>query len=175
MTEPVARPIVGFRQWTFDRDGLLAPTSDGYDVLPHWNPEGPTVAACPADRYGLHAAPIPACGCGLHARYSLDDRRLRHLGLWRLIGAIVAWGRIELHEESFRAQYARPIALLRDPDEAYPDLRDRTAERYRVPRLERPELVRYAEWFGDRLTPLPPNRLPPARDEESPTWDGTCL
>jgi hypothetical protein len=64
----------------------------------------------------------------------------------------VAWGRIVECERGFRAQYARPVALL---DAENPlDLRKRkraavAADEYAIPLLERDELVAYAGWHGE--------------------------
>ena len=66
---------------------------------------------------------------------------------------MVAWGTIVEHETGFRAEYARPLALLdrRHPD----DIRERgrrlaaAAEAYGIPLLGRGELIAYAAWHGE--------------------------
>ena len=52
-----------------------------------------------------------ACNCGLSAYYELAEEPDLPApdAVW---GAIVAWGRVVECETGFRAQYARPIALL---------------------------------------------------------------
>ena len=68
----------------------------------------------------------------------------------------MAWGKIVECETGFRAEYARPLALL---DHKHPDdIRERgrrlinAAERYSIPLLERDELVAYAGWHGELHT-----------------------
>jgi hypothetical protein len=63
----------------------------------------------------------------------------------------VAWGRVVECERGFRAEYARPVALL-DCENPF-DRRERkraavAAEHYNVPLLPRDELIAYASWHG---------------------------
>jgi hypothetical protein len=143
--EPVARPVVGFREWSFDDAGRLRPVEFGAGVLDAWS-AGATRAACTR----AHAAPDPACTCGLHARRALPARAGSP---WRVLGAVVLWGRIVVHETGLRAAWARPVALLDEPGAHAPLLRRRAADRHMVPLLERGELEAYARWHGDVLGP----------------------
>jgi hypothetical protein len=55
-------------------------------------------------------APDPACVCGIYALfapYRLWDPR----GAGLVPGAVVLWGRIEVHDGGMRAEYARIVAL----------------------------------------------------------------
>jgi hypothetical protein len=108
--------------------------------------------------------------CGLHAYNAVTP-----YGGGRVHGCVVAWGRIVEHDEGFRAQRARPLALLADesyddceramlldtPSELSPPTMSldpagirpgalaRAAERYGLPVLPLDELVAYAGWFGE--------------------------
>lgn len=153
----VPRPIVGFRSWSASLDGdlypILGPGAPGPDNPPPsylaWNVE-PAWSACP---HG-HDQPAENCVCGLWANARIKPD---HGGF--VCGAIVGWGRVILHEDGFRAQYARLLALLDDDD--YPDGFDQAghrrefinavAERRRLPVLSADELATYAAWFGDLL------------------------
>jgi hypothetical protein len=81
----------------------------------------PTKARCAAGRG--HRAPAHDCGCGLYALHptvgecqsSFDKaRRSARTGGagGDVFGIVAAWGEVELHESGFRAEYARPHALL---------------------------------------------------------------
>ena len=79
----------------------------------------PTVAACRrSGRRSLHRAPHHDCACGLYATHP-DSAwfafgllyRKRTPPLARIAGIVEAWGRVELHEDGFRAEFARPVAV----------------------------------------------------------------
>jgi hypothetical protein len=84
-----------------------------------------TKARCAAGRG--HRAPDHNCGCGLYALHptvrecqsSFDKaRRAAQAGGTNgdVFGVVAAWGEVELHESGFRAEYARPHALLLPAD-----------------------------------------------------------
>ncbi len=151
------RPVVGFRSWSASLTGelypILGPGAPGPGNPPRsylaWN-DDPAWSACPDG----HEQPTEDCACGLWAK-----ARIQPEGGGLVCGAIVGWGRIVLHENGFRAEYARPVALLDDDD--YPDGFDpaghrrefiaAVAERRRLPVLPADELASYAGWFGDLL------------------------
>jgi hypothetical protein len=114
----IAGVIHGVRVWRTRLDGRrprLAAAAQGSA----WVPGGlPTRAACLVGEG--HPAPAGECACGL---YALHPHTLEttasffsfpgyHRGALWIAGLVEAWGRIEVHAEGFRAQYARPIALL---------------------------------------------------------------
>jgi hypothetical protein len=76
--------------------------------------------------YHTHAAPFPHCGCGFNlwhdpAGIGLPTNTWDVLGgsegVMGIVGGVVrARGRIEVHSDGFRAQYAQPLALLCEPD-----------------------------------------------------------
>ena len=162
--EPVAQPLVGFRRWGARRGGLYSgifvaglfvPNPALGMVAPRvaqkpWPADHDRVAKCFALRG--HDAPFRDCNCGWAAYYELaaEPELPAPECVW---GAVVAWGRIVECETGFRAQFARPLALLdhRHPD----DIRERgkrldnAAEAYAIPLLARDELLAYAAWHGE--------------------------
>ena len=162
--EPADQPIVGFRRWGVRRRGLFSGIFVAGRFVPNpalsvvaprarpvaWPPGENRVAKCFALRG--HEAPHRDCNCGIAAYYALDAEPELPApeALW---GAIVAWGRIVEHERGFRAQFARPVALLdtSDSDEqSKPRARAaKAAERYEIPLLRRDELIAYAGWYGE--------------------------
>jgi hypothetical protein len=144
--EPVARAVAGFRAWTFGPDAQLRPVEFGAAFLDAWAP-GVTTAWCSRG----HAAPDPGCTCGLHAHTDLPARAGSP---WRVLGAVVLWGRVVVHEHGLRAEHGRPVALLDEPGAHAAELRRAAAEAYGIPLLGRAELLAYVQWHGDRIVPL---------------------
>lgn len=160
--EPVAEPLVGFRQWGARAGGLYSgifvagrfvPNPALALVAPRAAPSAwPTDEARAARCFAIkgHEAPHRDCRCGYAAYYALpDDPELpARQAVW---GAVVAWGRIVECEHGFRAQYARPVALLDcdNPHDPTGRRRARAAESYSVPLLPRDELIAYAAWHGE--------------------------
>ena len=168
--EPAAVPLVGFRRWGCKRGALFSgifvagrfvPNPAVSMVAPRarpvpWPPGETRLAKCFALRG--HEAPHRDCNCGIAAYYALDEEPELPApeALW---GAIVAWGRIVECERGFRAQFARPIALLdaiNARDHVKPRVRaqaDKAAEAYEIPLLARDELIAYAGWHGELRQP----------------------
>jgi hypothetical protein len=165
--EPVAEPLVGFRRWGCRRGGLYSGIFVAGRFIPNpalgmispraaqrpWPTDHDRPAKCFA--LGGHDAPFGACNCGYAAYYALpaEPELPAPEAVW---GAIVAWGRIVECETGFRAEYARPLALL---DVAFPDdLREGgrrrviAADAYGIPLLARDELLAYAAWHGEVAT-----------------------
>jgi hypothetical protein len=162
--EPVALPLVGFRRWGCRRGGLYSGIFVAGRFVPNpalsmiapralpspWPAEVDRHAKCFA--LGGHDAPEAACTCGFSAYYALPDEPDLPApeAVW---GAVVAWGRVVECELGFRAEYARPLALLdqRSPlDRGEGGRRlERAAERYGIPLLGAAELVGYAGWHGE--------------------------
>ncbi len=77
-----------------------------------------------------HRPPVAGCGCGVHAWHPSRDSARRVLARRRQIpGVAEARGAIELHEDGFRAERARPAALFLLPGRNA-RLYQRLAERY---------------------------------------------
>jgi hypothetical protein len=103
-----------------------------------------------------HAAPHPRCQCGLYAFH-----RPTPLNAFprELAGAIAAFGGIEVHEEGFRSQYARVIALARLPDMPITIVEaEMVAARYRVPLVAWDHLHELRDAHGHLTPGLLPER-----------------
>ena len=161
--EPVAEPLTGFRWWGARRGrlysgifvaGRFVPNPALSLVAPRatpspWPTSTDRVAKCFAVRG--HEAPYRDCRCGYAAYYALPEEPDLPAAeaVW---GAVVAWGRIIECERGFRAQYARPIALLDSENPLDRRTKKRSAlaaEEYAIPLLERDELIAYASWHGE--------------------------
>jgi hypothetical protein len=97
-------PVVGFRQWRL-ADGCLHSPFAGRP----W-PTAEQHAICQSGRHVQTNAPAKACSCGIYAWYSpcpLLSSVTRSL----VAGAVILWGRIELHATGMRAAHARIIGL----------------------------------------------------------------
>jgi len=115
----VLEPMRGWRAWVVGRVGaqgtgsapLLGLSAVSWPQEP-WPAGRPAVASC---RTG-HVAPDPGCQCGLHAFRDATDLRTVFLpepffAPATVVGPVVAWGTLALHERGWRAQYAYPEAL----------------------------------------------------------------
>jgi hypothetical protein len=147
--------VVGYRAWQLDPGGILFPLA--LHGAPPWE-AGVNRADCFAQRpHDGEEPPGSRCTCGFHALQDPADRRLT-LGQ-PVVGAIAAWGELEVHATGFRAEYARVVALLYEPGspaELGGRLR-RAARRYGV-RLVAvgelvPEALRYALPLPERVLP----------------------
>jgi hypothetical protein len=118
----LAEKLYGLRAWPIGVDDRGDIRLGGYAGR-QWRRAGETTwAECVrTDRLPrLHAAPAPAgeCTCGLyvlHPYRAADHIALRTFpGGFDVVGLVEAWGRVHVHAEGFRAQYAKPkaIALL---------------------------------------------------------------
>jgi hypothetical protein len=62
-----------------------------------------------------HAAPQGDCHCGLYA-YHETPEEWQDGTLKQSVGAVVlAWGKVEVHRNGFRSEYAEVVALVYDP------------------------------------------------------------
>jgi hypothetical protein len=108
----VPGPLYGLRTWRVviedGREQLSAPQRG----TPWTRGRGWVQAACGED----HAAPAAGCRCGIHAwhpRRASARRILR--SRFDLPGIVEADGAVEVHEDGFRAERARPYAFVRLP------------------------------------------------------------
>lgn len=106
----LAGTIIGVREWRGKR-GLKPITSPtgGFE----WKSDGSaTEAECRCD----HDPPQPDCGCGLYAYHPWSifgtDLLSRPSVGESVVGLVEAWGKIEVHRDGFRAQYAKPVAFV---------------------------------------------------------------
>jgi glycine cleavage system H protein len=146
--------VVGYRAWHLEDDGTLRPWT--FSALP-WDP-GVNQAVCARDV--RHAAPVEDCMCGLYALTDPADRRL-DFRADQAVGAIAAWGDMEVHRTGFRASHACVTALAL-PDGAGYEMREalaRAARRYGVPLVAADALSDEARKHG---APLPEAMFPAA-------------
>lgn len=188
MTPPAVpdliQAVVGYRTWAVDAEGWLLPFSLGAVAGP-WRP-GINHATCHYVKWrgggasrgpvglavrDVHDAPHPRCMCGLYALTNAADPRLPRNEPELALGAIGAWGDLEVHRDGFRAQYATVVALAVSP-RASAHLRrrhERAAARYGV-ELVAPELL---EVTGlKHAAPVPAELLPGGPGLERPPRPG---
>jgi glycine cleavage system H protein len=147
MTAPdFFEPLIGYRAWHLDKLGELVPWS--LSGAGAWMP-GVNTAVCHSQR--KHHPPAADCMCGLYALASAQDRRL-HGCDDQIVGAIAAWGDIELHRTGFRAEHAAVVALA-EPEDCAPERAQLAATRYEVPLVPRNELEFTARAFGRPVDP----------------------
>ncbi len=127
-----------------------------------------------------HKPPGTRCGCGLYALSPQSRRSASEVfraegphGLPREIpGLVEAWGQVELHETGFRAQFARPIALILHRDQAgteWAELMEKLARAHRAVVLfvrTPEELARYCRQHDLGLSPGTVGRLLPKEHTE---------
>lgn len=149
-------PIVGYRHWKV-RDGQLRSPHVAECV---WDGAEKTALCIPyAGREGYqHAAPKQGCGCGLYAYFTPRDGYGVH-------GAVVATGRLVVHETGLRAERLQIVAFAENSEvEELPAI----AKRLGVPIVPTEELELFVAEFGE---PLPESILAPIRklNEEART------
>jgi len=145
--------VVGYRAWRVEEDGLLRAWT--FTDL-SWEP-GVNRAVCARD--ARHAAPVSDCMCGLYALSDPSDRRL-DFRAGQAVGAVAAWGELEVHRTGFRAERACVVALaIQDhPTVGERAALERAAERYGVPLVPALLLSAEARRHG---APLPADLLAP--------------
>ena len=109
--------LYGLRAWTVGGGKRLEALAQHGSWASGSNP---TRARCAAGRG--HRAPAHDCSCGLYALHPSVAQCKSSFARARdaaragrtadVSGIVAAWGAVELHESGFRAEYARPHALL---------------------------------------------------------------
>ncbi len=168
-------PPVGYRLWRVDpADSWTHAQLQSVVSETLWPPRDKLQAACEgrlAARRSCHhrkrnlmisaVSPDTECSCGIYAYHQIKPmlRQAREQYFWRggavlVGGAVLCWGRVVIHPEGIRAQYARPLALCREPvtDWAEAELTE-VARVYAVPLLDLEHLVAYAREFGATYQP----------------------
>jgi hypothetical protein len=154
-------PIIGYREWVIIGEELLSPLA-----RMRWD-AGPMRAECLAlcRRAGVLSrrlsprhcpAPDSDCVCGIYALFAPHDRRGRDpLALVR--GAVVLWGRIEVHAGAgMRAEFARIVALALPSPPSRPGPVLRVAQLLGVEAVPVEQLTQAAAAHGQ---PLPPSLM----------------
>jgi hypothetical protein len=157
---------VGYRIWRPDDAWLVSPfypttwpQSTRLEAICRDEPENFVQRGLPrGHKRELAAPPVARCSCGIYA-YHEAGNMLAALDAQTIGGAVLCWGRITIHPEGIRAQFARPIALCRpepwwNAEQSQPVLL-RIATSYRIPLLESSCLTSYAGEFGDSYRPGP--------------------
>jgi hypothetical protein len=136
-------PLYGLRTWrVVDGERLAGP-----HLRTAW-PEGGgwLHAGCEQP----HAAPAPDCDCGVHAWHPRRSSAKAILaGRFEVPGVVEADGAVEVHEDGFRAERARPHAIFLAPGRN-PHQLHRLAERYRAQLVEVRGPADVLEWCGER-------------------------
>jgi hypothetical protein len=126
--------LYGLRTWRVAGDARGEHLIGAYDDAP-W-PDGGAWLHASCERGGDHAAPAAGCLCGIHAWHPDRGSARRVLGRrFDVPGIVEVAGAIEVHEEGFRAQRGRPLALVVLPGRNA-RLVARLAERYRAELVE---------------------------------------
>jgi hypothetical protein len=98
-------PIVGYRQWRLLEGRLRSLFSESSWLGPELQ------ARCPVGGHDPQITPAQACSCGIYAYYDPCPRTASAATHDLIGGAVVVWGRIELHATGMRAEHARIVAL----------------------------------------------------------------
>jgi hypothetical protein len=155
------QPIVGYREWVLIGDEIVSPLAR----MP-WG-AGPMRAECLPSCRGASGlwrapsahsgpAPDPSCVCGLYALFTPPGNRGRErLAVVR--GAVVLWGRIELHRLGMRAEFAQMVTLALPRSRKSADAVMRVAELLEVEAVRAKDLPAAARAYGQ---PLEPSLIP---------------
>jgi hypothetical protein len=110
----IPAPLYGLRTWRVAADEHGEALSASCKDTP-W-PDGGAWLEATCDGPGGHAAPDADCTCGVYAWHPSRASARRVLASrFELPGIVEAIGAIELQDDGFRAQRARPFALVVTP------------------------------------------------------------
>ena len=162
--EPAALPppwlaspyVVAFRCWALEEGGEL----HSIHVAHVWTP-GVNSAICKRGR--PHRAPHVECECGLHANHQFNDAIPTFP--MAVLGAVRAWGDVQIHSDEIRAQHAEVIALMSGGGSNQTEAaRERmAARRYRVPLVGDSQTLKAI--MTEHGQPVPAHLRPPAFSE----------
>ncbi len=153
----LTRPIIGYRDWVQVGDEILSPLA-----RTPWE-AGPMQAECLPSCRGARGlwrtasahpgpAPDPGCACGIYGLFAPPRPRGRErLALVR--GAVVLWGRIELHQRGMRAEFARIVTLALPSSRRHADAVAKVAELLDVEAVRAKDLPVAALAYGEQLEP----------------------
>jgi hypothetical protein len=141
----VATPLYGLRTWTVTGEQGAERLSGPYQGAP-WPTGGAWLESSCQEG---HDPPGPGCTCGVHGWHPRPRAARRILAARREIPGIVeARGAIEVHEDGFRAEQARPRALILAPGRNAA-LLQRLAEAYDVPVVEARDAQAVLAWCSE--------------------------
>lgn len=144
-TPLVPSPVYGLRAWT-----VVGETGGERLAGPYRSAAWPAAGAWLESTCELgHASPAPDCACGIHAWHP-RRRSGRHVLAARAAvpGVVEASGAVEVHADGFRAQRARPYALV--DTGWHPALVRRLAATYGVPVVEAGSPAALVDWCRER-------------------------
>jgi hypothetical protein len=143
----VATPVYGLRTWGVRGERPDERLTGAYREGSPWPAGGGWLeASCPKG----HSAPAAGCDCGAHAWHPRPRAARRILAARREVpGVVEASGAIEVHEGGFRAERARPYALLLAPGRNAALVR-RLARTYQVPVVEAADADEVLAWSRER-------------------------
>ncbi|HTU97622.1 MAG TPA: hypothetical protein VMF14_17370 [Solirubrobacteraceae bacterium] len=98
-------PIIGYRQWRLVRGALTSLFNDT-----RWE-RVQLSARCHGGDHHPEVVPEHACSCGIYAYYDPCPRTASAVTRELVAGAVVMWGRVELHGTGLRAEHARIVGL----------------------------------------------------------------
>jgi hypothetical protein len=110
----IPAPLYGLRTWTPTVDAR-GEALGALTNATRW-PDGGAWLEARCGGPGGHAAPAAGCTCGVHAWHPRRAAARRVLGArFEVPGVVEAAGAIELQDDGFRAQRARPYAIAVTP------------------------------------------------------------
>ncbi len=139
--------ILGWRVWGLEMTGALTAIAAG---------SGPWAAGVNEARCHLldtrHRAPGRGCVCGFNALHRPPLEYMHDRGY--ALGAIGAWGDVDIYRTGFRSQFACVLSLVEDGDQGsiHEAKLAKAADRYEVPVLDLEDLHRYALGYAAPVT-----------------------
>jgi len=97
--------IIGYRQWRLAGRTLTSLFNDT-----RWE-RAQLSARCHEGSHHPEVVPDHACSCGIYAYYDPCPRTASAATRDLVAGAVVMWGRVELHGTGLRAEHAQIVAL----------------------------------------------------------------
>lgn len=101
----LVHPIIGYRQWRLV-DGALASVFNDT----RWE-HAQITARCDSREHHPELVPDHACSCGVYAYYDPCPRTASAVTRDLVGGAVILWGRVELHGTGLRAEHAQIVAF----------------------------------------------------------------
>jgi hypothetical protein len=98
-------PIIGYRQWRLLGRSLSSVFNDTRWDRAHIS------ARCDSHEHHPEVVPDHHCSCGIYAYYDPCPRTASAVTRDLVGGAVIMWGRVELHGTGLRAEQAQIVAL----------------------------------------------------------------
>jgi|ERR1035437_74051 hypothetical protein len=105
-------PLIGFRAWYWN----WSPKGGKLESISSYGTSWPYGKILRAEHTKETEHFDCNCTCGIYSLYSLEELHkllVREYAELLVSGAVECWGKIEMHEIGMRAEYARPIAILK--------------------------------------------------------------